>query len=201
MADLEDGVAEDIMEVSALPDSYNGYPTWQSSILSVLAEVNFCQSYSLREQEYNLFCKRTRSSLKLFGTRSDVENTLRLFHFCLDEVERLCYYWSPRASVKRANDFKRGAAVGIADGVRSEHYAVLDEERERAETAGKESTALAHFERKQAAIEEYAADLGLTTIKRRARKVHADAYGAGYEAGKDLDLSGKRGRSLTTSCS
>jgi hypothetical protein len=187
-ADLEELDESEVVERTALADSYNGFPVWQTTILSALAEVNQCQSYSETQREDCLYYKRTRSSLKIIGTAEDIESTLSVFHFCLEEVERLCYYWSPRASVKRKNDFKRGAANGIASKVLAERELVIFEEEKRAAARSKSSVALQLFERKENAVSEYAAGIGLRIVKRRQRAVNRDAYVAGFQAGTQMEL-------------
>ena len=183
-ADLEELQDSEIVERAALDDSYNGFPGWQTTILSALAMVNQCQSYSQTQRIY----RRTRSSLKIIGTAEDIESTLSVFHFCLDEVERLCYYWSPRASVKRKNDFKRGASNGIATRILEERELVVQEEEERAAASSKSSAALQLFERKENAVADYAAGIGLRVVRRRQRPVNREAYVAGYQAGVEMEL-------------
>ena len=184
-ADLEGAEAGEVIEKAVFEDSYNGFPVWQTTILSAMATVNQCQSYSESQRVYH---RRTRSSLKIIGTAEDIESTLDIFHFCLKEVERLCYLWSPRAPVKRKNDFKRGASNGIATKVLEERESVMSEEENRAAAGSKSSAALQLFERKENAVAEYADGIGLRVVKRRSRPVHRDAYVAGFQAGAQMEL-------------
>lgn len=188
-ADLHVLSSNEVIVKSALADSYNGYPAWQTTILSALASANHCQSYSESRPEYNLFGKRTKSSLKVIGTEEDIDQTIEVFLYCIQEVERLCYYWSPRASVKRRNDFKRGAANGIATRVLDELDKVVSEEEARSAKESKTSTALQIFQQKDEAVEEYAESIGLQFVRRRSRAVSLDAYQAGYKAGTQMDMA------------
>ena len=190
-ADLHVLSPTEVIEKNALPDSYNGYPGWQTTILSALASANHCQSYSETRPEYNLFGKRTRSSLKIIGTEEDIDHTIEVFLYCIEEVERLCYYWSPRASVKRRNDFKRGAANGIATRVLEELDKVVQEEEARSAQQSRTSTALQLFQQKDDAVEEYADSIGLRVVRRRSRAVSMEAYQAGYQAGAQMELGGE----------
>jgi len=180
-----------VVDETVLPDSYNGFPGWKTTILSALAEANHCQGYSSHKQEYECFTKRTRSRLSVIGTAADVKRTREMFEFCVEEVERLCYLWGPRQSVKRRNDFKRGAAHAIAEKVLAERDKVVQDEEKRAAERGRNSQALALFERKQEAVEDYAAQLGLRSVSRRVRRPSQDAYQAGYRAGSQMNLAGE----------
>lgn len=188
MAELDQPQNGEVIEKTALPASYRGFPAWQTTLLSALATVNHCKSYTSRETEYELFGKRFRHSLYLIGTEEDIDNTLRLFHFCLDEIERLCYCWSPRAAVKRKNDFRTGAANGIAVKVLTERDRVIEEEERRSAEKSEGSTALQLFQKKDEAVAEFAAGIGLRTVTRRTRAVSRDAYQAGYKAGSQMKL-------------
>lgn len=179
-----------MVEEAALPDSYNGFPSWKSSLLRALAEVNSCLCYSRSTVEEDFFKRRTRSRLCIVGTPKDVQNTHQLFSFCVEEVERLCRNWGRSQTVKRRNDFKKGAAHGIAQKVRSEREMILREEEKRAASQNRSSTALEVFRRKEDAVAEYAAKIGLRTVTRRVRAPSQKAYSEGYQAGVEMDLSG-----------
>ncbi|MEW6278087.1 MAG: DUF2786 domain-containing protein [Candidatus Eremiobacterota bacterium] len=169
-------------------ESYSGFPVWQTVILSALAQANHCISYTSSEPERVLWMCRTRSRLGLIGTARDIENTRRLFFFCVAEVERLARHWGPRETVKRRNDFKRGAANGIAHMVVRERDKVLREELERATARSESSAALELFHRKDRAVRAFAANQGIRYRSTRAPQVYRDAYQAGYHAGTNLDL-------------
>ena len=191
MADLSLDQSQDdsVVDEPILSDSYNGYPMWKKTILSALAEVNHCVSYTGHEPDDYYWTRRTRSRLSVIGAPKDVESTRRLFVFCVDEVQRLCSAWGPRQPVKRRNDFKRGAASGIAQKVRAEREQVLREEQERAQEKEQDSLALALFARKEQAVAEYAGGLGIKTTTIRSRAPSRDAYHAGYEAGSNMNLA------------
>ena len=202
MADLEVEDAEDssdVLDQPIIPDSHNGFPLWKKRLLSALAEVNHCMSYTSHETHSWMWSRRTRSRLSVIGAARDVENTRRLFLWCVDEIERLCDDWGRGMPVKRRNDFKRGAASGIADKVRAERDRVLAEERERAGAKGESSLALQLFDRKERAVGAVAREIGVRTVTTRARAVSRDAYGAGYVAGASLDLAGGRHKALPAS--
>lgn len=170
-------------------DSYNGYPAWKTTLLAVIAEVNHCSCFRHSKTEYDYWSRETRTRLWLIGTPSDIANARRLFLFCVDEIERLCQLWGVGQPVKRRNDFKRGAASGVKDKVEAERDRVLREEAERAEAGHHTSLALELFNRKEKAVERYAAQLDLGTYTARARSPQADAYNSGYRAGASMELS------------
>jgi len=193
MADLEMGQTPAELEVREQPltegeESLRGFPNWQTSLLSCLAEVNHCVSYTSTKTEYYLWTQRNRNTRHLIGTHQDIENTRRLFHFCVDEIERLCKAWGVGQPVKRKNDFRAGASRGVRDKVRQERDLVIQEARERAKKLP--SRALELFDRKEQASQDYADSIGLYNRSTRTRYVTPDAYNAGYQAGAQLDLSG-----------
>lgn len=194
MADLhlgETGSDLDVLEESVYAaESLNGFPKWQSSLLSALAEVHHCQCYRDSRTDYVYWTRVTESFLMLIGTRKDIENTRRLYFYCVSEIERLCEDLCIGRPVKWKNDFKRGASRGIADKVRAEHERVMQQEREKAQKQGAASLALQLFDRKQQAVAQFAEDLGLVSRTARVRAPSKDAFQVGYAAGANLDLSG-----------
>ena len=187
----------EVLDQPIVPDSFNGFPLWQKTILSALAEVNHCMSYTSHDTDYDMmWMRRTRTRLSVIGTVRDVENTRRLFVWCIDEVERLCKDWGHGMPQKRRNDFKRGAASGIADKVRLERDRVVQEERERAAGRGLASTALEIFDRKERAVAAVACRKGIRYVTTRARSASADAWQAGYAAGASMNFSGNRPKAL-----
>ncbi|MBI3927015.1 MAG: hypothetical protein HY319_15875 [Armatimonadetes bacterium] len=167
--------------------SHNGFPVWKTQILSALADVNHCISYTSSWPVYFLWTRRTSSHLRLIGTHQDIDNARRLFFFCVQEVERLAKEWGTGETVKRRNDFKRGAAAGIADRVIEERDLVLREERDR--DRDRSSAALELFDRKNRAARAFAAERGVYFRPERPQRVYHDAYDAGYRVGGNLDLS------------
>lgn len=171
-------------------ESLNGFPKWKSSLLSTLAEVNHCQAFRHSRTFHSYWSRSTESLLMLIGTERDIENTRRLFFYCISEIERLCREWGVGRPVKWKNDFKRGASRGVADKVSAEHKRVLLEEREKAQAQGAASVALAFFDRKQSAVAAFADKLNLTSSTARVRAASKDPFQAGYVAGSNLDLAG-----------
>lgn len=200
IADLDGGSSGENEELFDGPvfeeDSLNGYPMWKKQLLSVLAKVNHCMSYSSSQVEYSWFSQRTRSQLCIIGAERDVENTKRLFHFSVDEIERLCKSWGRGMPVKFKNDFRKGAGKGISDKVQQEHERVLREERERAAAQNQSSQALELFGRKLEAVRQRASALGIHTVTTRSRGAQPDAYASGYMAGSNLDLGAGRRAAL-----
>lgn len=170
-------------------DSYNGYPVWKTTLLCVIAEVHHCSCFRQSKTEYDFWSRETRTRLWLIGTPRDIANARRLFLFCVDEIERLCQLWGVGQSVKRRNDFKRGASSGVHDKVKAEREKVVREEFERARAEDHASLALELFDRKERAVQRYAAQLNLGTHVPRVRSAQADAYQSGYQAGANLELS------------
>lgn len=171
-------------------ESLNGFPRWQSSLLARLAEVHHCQAYRNSRTNYHYWTRVTESFLMLIGTEKDIDNTRRLFFYCVSEIERLCQELCTGRPVKWKNDFKRGASRGIADKVEAEHERILKEEREKAQAQGAASVALELFDRKKQAVDLFADDLGLASTTARVRAAAQGPYQAGYVAGSNLDVSG-----------
>lgn len=196
MADLECGPSEAELEVLDLPldgqESLRGFPLWQTVLLTTLAKVHHCVSYSDKRHEYWLWTRRTVSLFHLVGAAQDIENVRSLFAFCVGEIERLCRDWGQGRPVKRKNDFKMGASEGVCDLVMRERERVVQEEEARSKEFP--SRALQLFARKDLASQEFARKLGLYTQSTRGRGVSAEAYQAGYEAGSNLDLGGSKPR-------
>lgn len=196
MADLECGPSEAELQVTDQPldgnESLRGFPVWQTDLLTELARVHHCVSYSYGRAQYWLWTRRTVTTLHLIGTAQDVENVRRLFTFCVAEIERLCKDWGKGQPVRRKNDFKMGASEGVCDLVRRERDQVMQTERDR--TQQMPSRALQLFERKDRASRDYAREIGIYFRASRTRGVSEDAYEAGYEAGSNLDLGNSKPR-------
>ena len=172
--------------------SRRGFPAWHVCLLTSFAAANNCVSYTNSERRFHGWSVEKVSTLRLIGTREDIQNTRDLFVFCIQEIEQLCHSWAPRASVARKNDFRYGAAVGISEKVEQERAAVLAEEKARSQVRGQTSQALALFDRKQEAVDAKARDIGLIFDRRSSsRAMSANAYEAGYRAGASLNLSAK----------
>ena len=171
--------------------SRRGFPGWHLRLLTTFARTNNCVSYTNSERVYSVWRCESHSRLCLIGAIEDIARSRKLFFYCVQEVEQLCYRWGPSAPVARKNDFRTGAAVGICEKVELEHQAVLAEEKLRSRAKGQDSRALAVFDRKQKAVDEKAEEIGLRfDCKSRSRGVSAQAYDAGYRAGSSLDVSG-----------
>ncbi len=189
--DLASGSTDlDVIEETLTPEgSLNGFPRWKSSLLRTLAEVNGCECYKSSKTEYELWSRQTSTHLLLIGTESDIENTRRLFFFCVHEVDRLCKAWGKGQPVKQKNDFKIGASAGIANKVRSERKKVLAEELARSRAQDVTSAALELFGRKDQAVQAFVERLNLRRSTVYARRPSEEAYHSGYQAGLNLDLS------------
>lgn len=174
-------------------DSYRGFPLWQTNLLTSLAQVHHCIAYTRSEPEFWTTGLRYRNTRHLIGTSKDIENVRRLFQFCVDEIERLSRSWGGGHSQKRRNDFKAGAGRGVSDQVQRERELIMQEQKERSRSLP--SRALQFFDRKEKASREFARQMGLGyRTCSSSRGVYADAYGAGYQAGAQLDLSGSSPR-------
>lgn len=189
--DLASGTTDlDVIEESLTSEgSNNGFPRWKSGLLRALAEVNGCECYKSSQTEYELWSRKTNTHLVLIGTEVDIENTRRLFFFCVYEIDRLCKSWGKGQPVKQRNDFKVGASAGIANKVRSEREKVLAEELARSRAQAETSVALELFGRKEQAVQAFVDRLNLRTSAVYARRPSQEAYQSGYQAGANLDLS------------
>lgn len=189
MADLDDAPGEDLSVLKAPvdeADSYRGFPLWQTLMLTCLAQVHHCIAYNRTEPEVWTGFVRYRHTRHLIGTAQDVENVRRLFRFCVCEIERLSRSWRGAVTQKHRNDFKVGAGRGVSDQVMRERERVMEEQKQRKLP----SRALQLFDQKERASADFARQMGLGYRNcSSSRGVYADAYGAGYEAGAQLDLN------------
>lgn len=160
------------------------FPIWQSHLLHCLASANDCVGFQTTSHQWSPWNGRQQTArLNLLGRREDLENTRRLFAFCLQEIERLCRRWKPGQGMRLKNDFRTGAAAAIAEMVRKEAEAVRHEAEERG------SSALVLLERNLDQVEEAARNIGVKPARSRGtRYVSMEAYQAGYQAGQQVTL-------------
>lgn len=168
--------------------SQRGFPVWQTHLLASLADVNDCILYVQSSTSRQNWQVRRVSVQRLIGSKRDIQSTRNIFQFCLVEIEKLWRIWDSRASLARRNDFRLGAAQGIGEKVRAERDQVMAEEKARSQAQGRQSLALAVFDRKQENADKLAREIGLKSRQARSRGVSATAYQAGFEAGARLNL-------------
>lgn len=189
MADLDHAPAQDLTVLKEPvddADSYRGFPLWQTDLLTCLAKVHHCIAYTRSEPEVWTTGLRYRNTRHLIGTSKDIENVRRLFQFCVYEIDRLSRNWREALSQKHRNDFKVGAGRGVSDQVMRERERIVQEQKQR----NLPSRALQLFSQKEQASADFARQMGLGYRScSSSRGVYADAYGAGYQAGAQLDLS------------
>lgn len=168
-----------------------GIPTWQVGLLGGLAEAHHCASFSEAKVVgfyLGSFRRAKERRYYLVGAHQDVEQVKRLFHYCVTEIERLCYEWHPRARVAAKNDFRLGASRGIVHQVQAELQAIIREESRRDEG---HSAGLVLFESKLRAVADYFQQHDIRTRTLNVRRPGASAYQDGYMAGSSLDLKGR----------
>lgn len=160
------------------------FPIWQNHLLHCLASANDCVGFQTTTNQWSPWNGRQRTArLNLLGRREDLENTRRLFTFCLQEIERLCRNWKPARGMRLKNDFRTGAAAAIAATVRKEAEAVIQEAEQRG------SRALMVLESNLDQVEEAARKIGVKPARSRGtRYVSMEAYQAGYQAGQQVTL-------------
>ncbi|MBN9415091.1 hypothetical protein ABS71_22155 [bacterium SCN 62-11] len=160
------------------------FPIWQNHLLHCLASANDCVGFQTTTNQWSPWNGRQRTArLNLLGRREDLDNTRRLFTFCLQEIERLCRNWKPARGMRLKNDFRTGAAAAIAETVRQATEAVIQEAEERG------SRALVLLERNLDQVEEAARKIGVKPARSRGtRYVSMEAYQAGYQAGQQVIL-------------
>lgn len=168
----------------------NSYPKWQTILLNRLADANDCVGFQATSSSWHHWYGETRScKLSIIGRSEDIQQVRTLFYYCVQEIERLCYLWSPRAKVARKNDFRMGAAVAIGQKVTAEREAVRAEEETRSHSQGHASRALILLDRRLDQVHDAAAKAGVETNRvRSSRAMSASAYHSGYQAGKSLQL-------------
>lgn len=166
-----------------------GLPMWQYHLLQGLADAHHCGCLCCSQVVgiyLGSFRRATERRYCLVGASQDVDQAKRLFYYCLQEIERLCHEWNPRARVAVKNDFRLGASKGIVDKVQSELQAVVAEQE-----ASRHSAGLVVFEAKLRAVEEHFHQRGVRSTTRSYRRPGAAAFQQGYEAGSNLDLQGR----------
>ena len=165
------------------------FPIWQSHLLHCLANANDCVGYQTTTRQWSPWNGQQQTArLNLLGRREDLDNTRRLFSFCLQEIERLCRRYKPEQPGRRLkNDFRTGAAAAICQRVRSEAEAV------RAEAEQRGSRALVLLDRALDEVEDAARKMGVKPSRSRGtRYVSMDAYQAGFAAGQSVSLPAGR---------
>lgn len=201
MAELEEDSSADSAQAVEEQDVTVGsrgksFPTWQSHLLQGLAEANDCVGFQSTSRGYDPWFRPTMAAkLCLIGRPEDIAHVRHMFAFCLQEIERLCHLWMPRAPRALKNDFRSGAALGIRQKVLAERQAVRAEEEARARQRGEVSHALAVLDRRLDEVRDAAAKLGVrTTASRGGRAMSASAYHAGYQAGQTIELPNQVGK-------
>lgn len=191
IADLESPPTAEVADEELTGEARGcGYPTWQTQLLSALAQANNCISYTSSRRERNMFWISTENRLRLIGAPQDIQNTRKLFVYCVQEIERLCKQWARRgASTAEKNDFRKGAAYGIAAKVDRERQEVIREEQARAEAKGVASRGLAVFDSRLAAAQEKAREIGLRFTRSYSRGVSKEAFEDGFRAGANVDFN------------
>lgn len=166
------------------------FPIWQSHLLHCLANANDCVSYqSTTRQWTELDGKQKTSRLHLLGRRQDLDNTRKLFTYCLQEIERLCQRWKPGRGKRLKGDFRIGVAAAVAQMVQEEAEAVRAEAERRAQENEQTSRALALLDRSLDEVEEAARKMGVRTTRTRSvGSISMDAYQAGFRAGQNVVL-------------
>jgi hypothetical protein len=198
MAELEEGGSSQAAEAVQEQDVTSGYrgksfPTWQSHLLQKLAEANDCVGFQSTQRGYDAWLRPvTAAKLCLIGRAQDIAHVRKVFVFCLHEIERLCLIWMPRASRTLKNDFRTGAALGIAEKVMAERAAVRAEEEARASHKGQSSRALIVLDRRLEEVRAAAHKIGVRfATSRGGRAMSASAYEAGYQAGQAIEFPGQ----------
>ena len=166
------------------------FPIWQSHLLHCLATANDCVSYQSTSRHWSeLDGKQKTSRLHLLGRRQDLDNTRKLFAYCLQEIERLCQRWKPGRGKRLKNDFRVGVAAAVAQMVSEEAEAVRAEAERRAQENEQTSLALALLDRSLDEVEEAARKIGVRPSRtRNLPSLSMDAYQAGFRAGQNVVL-------------
>jgi len=168
----------------------NSFPKWQTILLNRLSEANDCVGFQATSRTWEPWYGESRNSkLSIIGRAEDIHQVRTLFFYCIQEIERLCYQWSPRAKVARKNDFRMGAAIAIGQKVSVEREAVRAEEQARSQQQGHVSRALILLDRRLDEVHDAAAKAGVETNRvRSSRAMSAAAYNSGYQAGSSVNL-------------
>lgn len=190
LAELEHPAPGEVEEIELDHKRTQPFPLWQSHLLHCLATANDCLSYqSTSRQGSQAEGRRKTSRLHLLGRRQDLDNTRKLFAYCLQEIERLYQCWSSTRGNRLKNDFRLGVAAAVAEMVQEEADAVRAEAERRAEENEQTSRALALLDRNLDEVEEAARKIGLRSARGRgAGSISLEAYEAGFQAGQSLVL-------------
>jgi hypothetical protein len=166
------------------------YPIWQSHLLHCLATANDCVSYQSTTRHWSeADGKQKTTRLHLLGRRQDLDNTRKLFSYCLQEIERLSQRWKPGRGKRLRGDFRIGVAEAIAQMVQEEAEAVRAEAERRAQEDAQTSRALALLDRNLAEVEAAARQIGVREVRSRKQpNISPEAYQAGFRAGQNVVL-------------
>lgn len=174
-----------------------GLPMWQSVLLHGLAEAHHCGCF-MSAKVAGIYVRSFRRAVDrryvLVGATNDIQQCKRIFYYCLQEIERLCATWNPRAGVAAKNDFRLGASRAIVDKVRQELESVIRQERQ---VHGENSAALIRLDAKLQRVDDYFAANGVRSTTRRYRRPCDNAYQEGYAAGAQVDLQGRSRAALS----
>ena len=189
LAELEQEASPgEVVEVELDHKRTQPFPLWQSHLLHCLANANDCLSYQSTSRDQSEGRRKT-SRLHLLGRRQDLDNTRKLFAYCLQEIERLYQRWKTARGNRLKNDFRLGVAAAVAQMVQEEAEAVRSEAERRAQENEQTSRALALLDRNLDEVEEAARKIGVrSTRSRSAGSVSMDAYQAGFRAGQSVVL-------------
>lgn len=162
---------------------------WKDFLAWQLAKLNgcFCLVWYERPRQSK---KRGKSVYRVYGTNEDIQLTLYVFNFCVEEIGRMADMFAPSlhrgVDTYRAN-FCAGMAKGIVDKM----------EEQRQETFRQaSSTAMVWLGNKSGAAE----DAWKKANPKEAEKMTNDnyrsgitrdeyAFSAGYETGKDVEIN------------
>lgn len=190
MAELEHQPAPEGVEEIELHKRTQPFPVWQSHLLHCLASANDCVGYQTCTRQWTEWTgKQKTTRLNLLGRRQDLDNTRRLFTYCLQEIERLAQGWKPGRGKQLKNDFRIGVAAAVGQMVREEAETVRAEAERRAQENEQTSRALTLIDRGLDEVQEAARKIGVRPARSRgARSVSMDAYQAGFRAGQSVVL-------------
>lgn len=214
MSELEMDERDDepIVEHDVLRDERGRSPRqWKVTLLNGIANNNSCMAvywsarFHVGENKHLNRGKMTRGKLVVFGKKSDVDTVLYLYQWLVKEVEQLSKkakaqlkdeidvgYNDEEISVRTwADSFRKGCADTISNKLYAQRKA---QEQQIRSQAGAACTALVRIDKQAKEVEKFVESK--YKVSKSGKKMTADeeAYIAGREAAKNIDLDGSKGK-------
>lgn len=155
---------------------------WKQQLMGALALGCYCKVITAQARGAN---GQKIARMILVGKPADTQTVAYLYEYARKEIDRLCAIQTAGLGFAFANSFRLGACSAIWDAMKAKR---AEQEKPAANTS---ETALVLIKRGDAEIEKFIAKSFSNLRKGPAvRASRVDAFGAGVEAGRSIDLNG-----------